>query len=87
MGFLKSIGPTELIIILLIVVMIFGVGKLPQVASSIGKSMRAFREGQKSEAEETEASEPRAKRVSRAKASPSAAKKAAKTTSPLKEAV
>ena len=33
----------ELIIILLIVVMIFGVGKLPQAAGSLGKAMKEFR--------------------------------------------
>jgi len=35
----------ELIIILLIVVMIFGVGKLPQAAGSLGKAMKEFRKG------------------------------------------
>ena len=38
-----KIGPMELIIILIIVVMIFGVGKLPQAAGSLGKAMREFR--------------------------------------------
>jgi sec-independent protein translocase protein TatA len=33
----------ELVIILLIVVMIFGVGKLPQAAGSLGKAMKEFR--------------------------------------------
>lgn len=40
---LGKIGPMELIIILLIVVMIFGVGKLPQAAGSLGKAMKEFR--------------------------------------------
>ena len=40
---MPKIGPMELIIILLIVVMIFGVGKLPQAAGSLGKAMREFR--------------------------------------------
>ncbi len=39
-------GPMELIIILVIVMMIFGIGKLPQVGNAIGKSLRAFRKGQ-----------------------------------------
>lgn len=42
----KNLGPMELGIILVIVVMIFGVGKLPQVGSAIGKSIRAFKQSQ-----------------------------------------
>ena len=38
------IGPTELIIVLVIVLIIFGAGKLPQVFSSLGKGVREFRE-------------------------------------------
>ena len=40
-------GPTELIIILVIVMMIFGVGKLPQVGQTMGKAIREFRKSQK----------------------------------------
>jgi len=36
-------GPWELGIILLIILIIFGAGKLPQVAGSIGKGIREFR--------------------------------------------
>ncbi len=36
-------GPMELGIILLIILIIFGAGKLPQVAGSIGKGIREFR--------------------------------------------
>jgi sec-independent protein translocase protein TatA len=63
MGFLKDIGGPELIIILLIVVMIFGVGKLPQVAASIGKSLKAFKEGQSGDEEigDTSVKRPRRK--------------------------
>ena len=38
-----SLGPMELGIILLIVVMIFGVGKLPEIASSLGKAIKEFK--------------------------------------------
>ena len=48
------VGPTELIIILVIVMMIFGVGKLPQVGQTLGKAMREFRKSQN----EDEVSEP-----------------------------
>lgn len=36
-------GPLEIGIILVIVLVIFGVGKLPQVGGAIGKSIREFR--------------------------------------------
>ncbi len=39
------IGPTELILVLLIVVIVFGVGKLPEVGSALGKGIRDFKKG------------------------------------------
>lgn len=45
-------GPLEIIIILVIVLLIFGVGKLPQVGDALGKGIRAFRKGQSGEEEE-----------------------------------
>jgi TatA/E family protein of Tat protein translocase len=38
-----SIGPGELILILIIALVVLGPGKLPDVAASLGKSMREFR--------------------------------------------
>ena len=38
-------GPFELIIILVIVLIFFGVGKLPRVLSQMGKGVRAFKDG------------------------------------------
>ena len=40
---LPSIGPGELILILIIALVVLGPGKLPDVASSLGKSVREFR--------------------------------------------
>lgn len=40
------LGPTELIIVLVIVMIIFGVGKLPQVGGALGKAIREFRKAQ-----------------------------------------
>lgn len=37
------IGPWELAIILLIVIIIFGVGKLPQIGGALGQGIREFR--------------------------------------------
>jgi sec-independent protein translocase protein TatA len=40
---IPNIGPGELILILIIALVILGPGKLPDVASSLGKSVREFR--------------------------------------------
>ena len=45
-------GGWEWIIILLIVVMLFGVGKLPQVAEQLGLGIKTFRKSLKEEDEE-----------------------------------
>jgi len=50
-----DIGPTELIIILLIVVLLFGVGRIGKVAGELGKGIRSFREGLRGEETEGEA--------------------------------
>jgi sec-independent protein translocase protein TatA len=39
-----SIGTTELILILAIVLLIFGVGKLPEVFKALGSGVREFRD-------------------------------------------
>lgn len=41
---LPTIGTTELIIILVIVLIVFGVGRIPQVGRGIGQGIREFRE-------------------------------------------
>jgi sec-independent protein translocase protein TatA len=38
-----GIGLPELLIILVIVVIIFGVGKLPEIGSALGKGIRNFK--------------------------------------------
>ena len=40
---MPALGAPELIIILVIIVLIFGVGKLPEVGSALGKGIREFR--------------------------------------------
>ncbi len=42
-GFLGNIGPWELILILAVALMIFGPGKLPEVAKSMGKAANEFK--------------------------------------------
>lgn len=39
----KSIGTTELIIILVIVLLIFGATKLPEIGGAIGKAIKSFK--------------------------------------------
>ncbi|HAD05155.1 MAG: preprotein translocase subunit TatA [Desulfuromonadales bacterium GWD2_61_12] len=42
-----GLGTMELVIILVIVLVIFGAGKLPQVGSALGKGIRNFKDGMK----------------------------------------
>jgi len=48
---MPHIGPMELVIILVLVMIIFGVGRLPEIGGAIGKGLREFRKTQ-SEVEE-----------------------------------
>jgi len=47
-----QIGVPELLIILVIVLFIFGVGKLPQIGGALGQGIREFREGTQGVGEE-----------------------------------
>ncbi len=51
------IGPTELIIILIIIIVVFGASKLPQLGDALGRSIKNFKsamnEGQKPDSTET----------------------------------
>lgn len=49
---MPNLGPTELIIILIIVIIIFGAGKLPEIGSALGKGIKEFKSATK-EIEET----------------------------------
>ncbi|MBI3764607.1 MAG: twin-arginine translocase TatA/TatE family subunit [Chloroflexi bacterium] len=40
-----DIGPTELIVILLIIVVLFGVGRLSKIGGELGGAIREFRKG------------------------------------------
>ena len=58
---MAGLGPTELIIILVIVLVLFGVGRIGRIAGELGGGIRAFRENLQSdddeEKEETETKE------------------------------
>ena len=49
------IGPMELIIILAIILVIFGVGRLPEIGGAMGKAIRGFRREAEHEEEATRA--------------------------------
>ena len=60
-------GGWEILLILVIVLIVFGVGKLPQVGNAIGKGIRAFRRGQSGEKSEEESEPEKDTTVSKSK--------------------
>ena len=44
-AFLQNIGMSELLVILLIALLLFGAGRLPEIARSFGKAIREFKKG------------------------------------------
>jgi sec-independent protein translocase protein TatA len=52
-----TLGPTEIIAIIVVLVLLFGAKKLPELGSSIGKSITNFKAGMK-EAQEVEEETP-----------------------------
>ena len=40
-----GLGTTELLLVFSIVVIIFGVGKLPEIGSGMGKAIKGFKKG------------------------------------------
>ena len=70
-------GIWEIVLILVIILIIFGVGKLPQVGSALGKGLRSFKKGQAGEDAEEE--EEKKKPVAKAKAKKTTRKKTVKS--------
>ena len=58
-------GPLEIGLVLVIILIVFGVGKLPQVGAAFGKGIRAFKKGQSGDEEEEEAKPKKKKRKKR----------------------
>lgn len=52
------LGPLEILIVLVIIVLVFGVERISKVAEELGKSVRAFREGLKGEEEPSDRQKP-----------------------------
>jgi sec-independent protein translocase protein TatA len=61
-------GPTELIIILVIVFLLFGASRLPQIGSSMGQALRGFKDAVTGEEEKTKKKTTRAARKKEDKA-------------------
>jgi len=51
---MPTLGPTELIIILVIIIILFGVGRIGKIASEMGSGIKAFRDGIQGDEEEEE---------------------------------
>jgi len=65
---MPHLGWPEIVIILVIILIVFGVGKLPQVGGALGKGIRSFQKGQRGEdVEEEEEEEPEPKKSARKK--------------------
>ena len=52
-----SLGPTELIIILVIIIVLFGVGRISKIAGEMGSGIRAFKDGLQGDEESDEGQE------------------------------
>lgn len=47
-----KLGPWEIALILVIILIVFGVGKLPQIGGAVGKGIRSFKKAQAGEDED-----------------------------------
>lgn len=76
------LSPAHLIIILVIVLIIFGPSRLPQLGKSLGKTMKAIREGSEGKLDEDEdEDEPKPKPKPKPKSEDEAPEPKAKATS------
>ncbi len=51
---LHNFSGWELLVVLVIILLLFGVGRIPKIASELGSGIRAFRKGLKGEGEEAD---------------------------------
>jgi sec-independent protein translocase protein TatA len=54
---LGSVGPTELIILLTIILLLFGAKRIPELAKGLGTGIREFKKGTSGQAEKDEVTE------------------------------
>ncbi|MEN8373847.1 MAG: twin-arginine translocase TatA/TatE family subunit [Gemmatimonadota bacterium] len=73
-----GLGPTELIVILLIVLLVFGAKRLPEIGASLGKGIREFKSSvSEIQADVAKATEPERREVQPNQVRPSVAPPAA----------
>jgi len=58
-----GLGTTELIIILVLALIIFGAGRLPEVGSALGKGIKNFKKGVSSATDEVEEEDSKKKEI------------------------
>lgn len=46
MGWLSRLGPGEILLIFLVIVLLFGARRIPEIARSLGRSLSEFKKGQ-----------------------------------------
>jgi len=51
---MASLGPLEIVVILVIVVLLFGAKKIPELAKGLGDGVKEFKKAVKESSEETE---------------------------------
>ncbi len=61
LAFLGNLGFTELLVIALICLLLFGARKLPELAHSMGSSVQAFKKGMREGADEAPTAEAKPK--------------------------
>ena len=49
---METIGAPELLIVLVVVLLVFGSKKVPELARSLGQSVKEFREGSRNDADD-----------------------------------
>jgi sec-independent protein translocase protein TatA len=54
---MAGLGTPELLIILVVVLLVFGVGRVSKLGSELGKGIQAFRQGMREDRAEKEATE------------------------------
>jgi sec-independent protein translocase protein TatA len=54
-----GLGPGEIILLLVVILIVFGAGRLPQIGTSLGKGLKNFKKGLKGEDEDKDEGKPK----------------------------